>query len=320
MKSKLKAKHISGQRAPALDMASVSTKAPPENPVSNPPTRIFGLQDAPCYYPTEKEFMEPLRFIESIRPEAEKAGICKIIPPEGWKPTFALDTEVRFMTSVLLDKKKVQRLFCLLFATRLPHRQLHGALCFFSICFMAMSNMCNNANPTQSTHAVSFVSDPDGCLSFLFFSVLYLVVSIQDQDPKTKLDGGRDEDKHQLLGPALQVSSPAGTPCAQDPSAGQKTHRSVSAQKGGCRPRRISEGMYFQRDLQDQGTQTRPHFGLAYKEIILHYDTPPIGHSRKEMGRDRAGIGLHTETVHVTIKRIEVGLCQGDLTIRSLPF
>ena len=98
IKSKLKAKHISGQRAPALDMASVSTKAPPENPVSNPPTRIFGLHDAPCYYPTEKEFMEPLRFIESIRPEAEKAGICKIIPPEGWKPTFALDTEVWFMT------------------------------------------------------------------------------------------------------------------------------------------------------------------------------------------------------------------------------
>ncbi|KFH67183.1 hypothetical protein MVEG_07706 [Podila verticillata NRRL 6337] len=101
MKSKLKAKHISGQRAPALDMASVSTKAPPENPVSNPPTRIFGLQDAPCYYPTEKEFMEPLRFIESIRPEAEKAGICKIIPPEGWKPTFALDTELfRFKTRI----------------------------------------------------------------------------------------------------------------------------------------------------------------------------------------------------------------------------
>ncbi|KAF9303124.1 hypothetical protein BGZ74_004319 [Mortierella antarctica] len=99
--SKLKAMQKSGQKAPALDMASVSTKAPPENPVSNPPTRIFGLQDAPCYYPTEKEFMEPLRFIESIRPEAEKAGICKIIPPEGWKPTFALDTELfRFKTRI----------------------------------------------------------------------------------------------------------------------------------------------------------------------------------------------------------------------------
>ncbi|KAF9334904.1 hypothetical protein BG006_001254 [Podila minutissima] len=113
--SKLKAKQKSGQKAPALDMASVSTKAPPENPVSNPPTRIFGLQDAPCYYPTEKEFMEPLRFIESIRPEAEKAGICKIIPPEGWKPTFALDTEVQLslieLQGYVIDRMNFKDLF-----------------------------------------------------------------------------------------------------------------------------------------------------------------------------------------------------------------
>ncbi|KAG0015392.1 hypothetical protein BGZ80_009887 [Entomortierella chlamydospora] len=88
-------------KATPLDMSSVSTKAPPENPRTNPPTRIFGLQDAPCYYPTPEEFIEPLKFIDSIRPEAEKAGICKIIPPEGWKPTFALDTEVfRFKTRI----------------------------------------------------------------------------------------------------------------------------------------------------------------------------------------------------------------------------
>ncbi|KAF9921329.1 hypothetical protein FBU30_008683 [Linnemannia zychae] len=87
------------QKAPALDMSTVATTAPQENPRSDPPTRIFGLQDAPCYYPTAKEWMEPLKYIEHIRPEAEKAGICKIIPPEGWKPPFCLDTEVfRFKT------------------------------------------------------------------------------------------------------------------------------------------------------------------------------------------------------------------------------
>ncbi|GJJ69513.1 [histone H3]-trimethyl-L-lysine4 demethylase [Entomortierella parvispora] len=88
-------------KAPPLNMATVATRAPKENPPADPPTRIFGLQDAPCYYPTMEEFMEPLRYIESIRPEAEKAGICKIIPPEGWKPTFAMDTEVfRFKTRI----------------------------------------------------------------------------------------------------------------------------------------------------------------------------------------------------------------------------
>ena len=94
-KAKPSAVKTSGHpKAPALNMASVATRAPKEYTPTDPPTRIFGLQDAPCYYPTPEEFMEPLRYIESIRPEAEKAGICKIVPPEGWKPTFALDTEV----------------------------------------------------------------------------------------------------------------------------------------------------------------------------------------------------------------------------------
>ncbi|KAG0235805.1 hypothetical protein BGX31_004171 [Mortierella sp. GBA43] len=75
--------------------------APPETPRPDPPIRIFGLRDAPCFYPTAEEFMEPLKFIESIRPDAEKAGICKIIPPDGWKPPFAIDTEVfRFKTRI----------------------------------------------------------------------------------------------------------------------------------------------------------------------------------------------------------------------------
>jgi hypothetical protein len=81
-------------KAPALDLSTVATTAPPENPSTHPPTRIFGLVEAPCFYPTVEQFTEPLKYIESIRPEAEKAGICKIIPPAGWKPTFALDTEV----------------------------------------------------------------------------------------------------------------------------------------------------------------------------------------------------------------------------------
>ncbi|KAG9070667.1 hypothetical protein KI688_008206 [Linnemannia hyalina] len=88
-------------KAPALDLSTVATTAPPENPSIHPPTRIFGLVEAPCFYPTAEQFTEPLKYIESIRPEAEKAGICKIIPPVGWKPTFALDSEVfRFKTRI----------------------------------------------------------------------------------------------------------------------------------------------------------------------------------------------------------------------------
>lgn len=48
----------------------------------------------PVFHPTIEEFnQDPLVYLETIRPIAEKYGIAKIVPPEGWNPPFTLNAE-----------------------------------------------------------------------------------------------------------------------------------------------------------------------------------------------------------------------------------
>ncbi|KAI9355372.1 hypothetical protein DFJ73DRAFT_623678 [Zopfochytrium polystomum] len=64
-------------------------------------TRLWGLKTAPTFRPTAAEWKDPLKYIESIRPNAEEFGLCKIVPPESWNPPFALDSQTfRFETRI----------------------------------------------------------------------------------------------------------------------------------------------------------------------------------------------------------------------------
>eukprot|EP01038_Epipyxis_sp_PR26KG_P007815 gene7815-10617_t len=45
----------------------------------------------PIFYPTIDEFKDPLKYISKIRPDAEKYGICKIVPPSEWNPPCKID-------------------------------------------------------------------------------------------------------------------------------------------------------------------------------------------------------------------------------------
>ncbi|KAI9908289.1 hypothetical protein PsorP6_016452 [Peronosclerospora sorghi] len=51
------------------------------------------LPPGAVFYPTIEQFADPLKYIASIEPAAARTGICKIVPPRGWNPTFALNLQ-----------------------------------------------------------------------------------------------------------------------------------------------------------------------------------------------------------------------------------
>jgi [histone H3]-trimethyl-L-lysine4 demethylase len=88
----------SARRAAPLDMNTVERR----NPLTREPpprNRPHGLVEAPTFTPTEEEFRDPMEYIKSIYDKASKYGICKIIPPTGWDPDFAIDLSVRLVVS-----------------------------------------------------------------------------------------------------------------------------------------------------------------------------------------------------------------------------
>lgn len=48
------------------------------------------LEEVPVFYPNEEEFEDALKYMDTIRPRAEKYGICRIVPPTSWKPPCPL--------------------------------------------------------------------------------------------------------------------------------------------------------------------------------------------------------------------------------------
>ncbi|KAK9368529.1 PLU-1-like protein-domain-containing protein [Lipomyces kononenkoae] len=80
-------------RALPLEMDTVECRCNTEQKLPPKKERVLGLQEAPTYYPNEAEFKDPFNYIASIANEAREYGIVKIVPPDTWRPQFALDTE-----------------------------------------------------------------------------------------------------------------------------------------------------------------------------------------------------------------------------------
>ena len=63
--------------------------------------------DSPVFHPSEEEFQDPVAYIKTIRRDAEKFGVCVIVPPESWKVCFSL-TSI-FTTEFLIQEYSNER-------------------------------------------------------------------------------------------------------------------------------------------------------------------------------------------------------------------
>uniref|UniRef100_A0A0K8S2W9 Protein Jumonji n=1 Tax=Lygus hesperus TaxID=30085 RepID=A0A0K8S2W9_LYGHE len=88
---------------PSLNIPSPTTTSAPMTPAARKSTNEFPVPgttarmvDAPTFYPTEKEFQDPLEYIEQITPQARSFGICRIVPPSIFKPECKVTDDMRF--------------------------------------------------------------------------------------------------------------------------------------------------------------------------------------------------------------------------------
>lgn len=82
--------------------------------------RCVAMCEIPVLQPSAKEFHDPLIYIESIRSQVEKYGMCTVIPPTDWRPECKLTDEMRFVTQIQHIHKlgrrwgpNVQRMACI---------------------------------------------------------------------------------------------------------------------------------------------------------------------------------------------------------------
>ncbi|CAK9140612.1 unnamed protein product [Ilex paraguariensis] len=70
------------------------------------------LEEAPAFHPTEEEFKDTLKYVESIRQQAEQYGICRIIPPPSWQPPCLIKEKNTWERSKFTSRvQRIQKLY-----------------------------------------------------------------------------------------------------------------------------------------------------------------------------------------------------------------
>ncbi|XP_076247769.1 jumonji, AT rich interactive domain 2 [Calliopsis andreniformis] len=89
-----------GKRCQMKSKQKASEICSPTNNVTFPSAKDENsearLVEAPTFHPSEKDFQDPLEYIDKIRPIAEKFGICRVVPPPNFKPECKVSDDMRF--------------------------------------------------------------------------------------------------------------------------------------------------------------------------------------------------------------------------------
>ncbi|XP_028174848.1 uncharacterized protein LOC114363361 isoform X2 [Ostrinia furnacalis] len=78
----------------------------PKSYIMNHLNRCF--REAPIFYPTEDEFLDPLAYFEKIYPVASQFGLCKVVAPAGFRPKCTITDDIRFNVA----NQYISRLYC----------------------------------------------------------------------------------------------------------------------------------------------------------------------------------------------------------------
>lgn len=79
----------------ATDDAQRARVADPRKRASMAGVRVAS---APAFYPSEEEFADPCAYVSRIAPLASIFGICKVVPPAGWRPPSSIAARMRSPT------------------------------------------------------------------------------------------------------------------------------------------------------------------------------------------------------------------------------
>lgn len=84
---------VKAQRRSKLDAVAIRPMNDTVFPRYDDPAQMV---EAPVFCPTEKEFQDPIEFINRITPIAARFGLCRIIPPASFKPECKISDDMRF--------------------------------------------------------------------------------------------------------------------------------------------------------------------------------------------------------------------------------